>query len=206
LLHGAPPEDLALLPESGAISFGPACGPSHIRVVSDWLFYSCLLWRPVMKRRLGPPIAGLFLLHPALCQDTDCTECECKILTEMVKGRALRHLYALISLIGVARPRGVIGAGHSGVGVGSRVRRPGTLGLCPVVGAEPKRLHVTSTAVLRLVYGPGKALHGTRDGGGIIDRWRQSNHRRLVRCSARMRFRFVVPSVVPGLRCYRNPA
>jgi hypothetical protein len=38
-----------------------------------------------MKRRLGPPIAGLFLLHPALRQDTDCTECECKILTEMVK-------------------------------------------------------------------------------------------------------------------------
>ena len=92
-----------------------------------------------MKRRLGPPIAGLFLLHPALRQDTDCTECECKILTEMVKGRALRHLYALIWLIGVVRPRGGDRSGplrcrRRGVGYAD----PELSGSVLLSGAEPE--------------------------------------------------------------------
>jgi hypothetical protein len=35
---------------------------------------------------LAPPASGAFSLHPALVQETDCTEGECIVLTEMVKG------------------------------------------------------------------------------------------------------------------------
>jgi hypothetical protein len=48
--------------------------------------HSVVGWEHSSLETWPRPQAGLFLLRPRYARETDCTESECKILTEMVKG------------------------------------------------------------------------------------------------------------------------